>query len=45
MKEDLIKLRNTLGMIETRDAGTRLMAQCLTFVEEMIQREQEAEHE
>lgn len=36
MKEDLIKLRNTMGLIETKNESTKLMAQCLIFIEELI---------
>lgn len=38
MKNNLIKLRNTLGLIETKNDSTKLMAQCLTFVEELIKK-------
>lgn len=35
MFEDLIKLYNTLALIETKGENTRLMAQCMAFVEHM----------
>lgn len=36
MKENLIRLHNTLGLIETRGESTKVMAQCLQFVEQMV---------
>lgn len=36
MIEDLIKLRNTLMQIETRGENTKLMSNCLFFIEDMI---------
>lgn len=41
MLEDLIKLRNTLMQIETRGESTKLMSNCLYFVEDMIKKENE----
>lgn len=35
MSTDLIKLYNTLALIETKGEGTKLMAQCLAFVEQL----------
>lgn len=43
MKEDLIKLRNTMGLVETKNDSTKLMAQCLIFVEELIQKDEAKE--
>lgn len=43
MKEDLIKLRNTMGLIETKNESTKLMAQCLNFVEDLIRKSEEAD--
>ena len=37
MKENLIKLYNTLGMIETKGENTKIMAQCLQFIEKLVQ--------
>lgn len=33
-KEDLEKLYNTLSMVETKGASTKIMAQCLQFIEQ-----------
>lgn len=41
MLEDLIKLRNTLMQIETKGEGTKLMSNCLFFVEDMIRKANE----
>lgn len=35
MKEKLVKLYNTLGMIETKGESTRIMARCMEFVEQL----------
>lgn len=37
MKEKLMQLRNTMGLIETKGESTKIMAQCLAFTEQMIQ--------
>ena len=43
-KEDLVKLYNTLSMIETKGENTKIMAQCLRFVEQKVKEcEQECE--
>lgn len=39
MKENLAKLYNTLSLIETKGENTKIMAQCLQFIEQMIQSE------
>lgn len=36
MVDDLTKLYNTLLLIETRGESTKIMAQCLQFMEQMI---------
>lgn len=36
MLEKLLKLRNTLALVETRGENTKLMADCLRFVELLI---------
>lgn len=41
MLEDLIKLRNTLMQIETKGEGTKLMSNCLFFIEDMIRKANE----
>ena len=33
-KEELVKLYNTLSMIETKGESTKIMAQCLQFIEQ-----------
>lgn len=35
-KDDLIKLHNTLAMIETKGESTKIMAQCLQFIEQKL---------
>lgn len=35
MPEKLIKLHNTLLLIETKGESTKLMAQCLAYVEQL----------
>lgn len=37
MKENLIKLLNTMAMVETRGENTKIMAQCLQYVENLVQ--------
>lgn len=37
MKEKLTKLYNTLAMIETKGESTKIMAQCLAYVEKLAQ--------
>lgn len=37
MKENLIKLYNTLLLVETKGESTKIMAQCLQFVEQLVQ--------
>lgn len=37
MKENLTKLYNTLALIETKGNNTKIMAQCLVFIEQMVQ--------
>lgn len=36
MKEKLTKLYNTLALIETKGESTKIMAQCLSYVEVLI---------
>ena len=36
MKENLVKLYNTLALIETKGENTKIMAQCLQFVERLV---------
>ena len=35
-KEDLTKLYNTLCMIETKGENTKIMGQCLQFIEQKM---------
>ncbi|MBR4930745.1 MAG: hypothetical protein IKZ00_08110 [Bacteroidaceae bacterium] len=36
MKEKLTKLRNTMALVETKGESTKIMAQCLQYVEQLI---------
>ena len=36
LSENLIKLYNTLALIETKGESTKHMAQCMAFVEQMV---------
>lgn len=40
MVDNLTKLYNTLLLIETRGESTKIMAQCLAFMEQMISKKQ-----
>lgn len=42
MEEKLTRLYNTLLMVETKGGNTKIMAECLRFLEQMIQEEQQA---
>lgn len=44
-KEELVKLYNTLSMIETKGDSTKVMAQCLIFVEQKAQEEEDKQKE
>ena len=41
MSEHLRKLYNTLSLIETRGENTKIMANCLMYIEQMIKDEEE----
>lgn len=43
MSENLIKLYNTLSLIETKGENTKLMAQCMVFVEQLANEAKMAE--
>lgn len=43
MPEKLIRLHNTLLLIETKGESTKLMAQCLAYVEQLAKEAAEAE--
>lgn len=45
MKEKLMDLYNTMSMIETKGKNTRIMAECLGFVEGLIKEEQKKEEQ
>lgn len=36
MKDNLIKLHNTLALVETKGESTKIMAQCLQFIEQLV---------
>lgn len=36
-KEDLIKLYRTLVLVETKGESTKIMAQCLQYIEQQVQ--------
>lgn len=38
MKDDLIKLYNTMNLVETKGENTKIMAQCLLFLENLIRK-------
>lgn len=42
MEEKLTKLYNTLLLVETKGGSTKVMAQCLGYLEQLIQDEQKA---
>lgn len=44
-KDEMINLRNALAMIEVKGENTKIMAQCLQFVEEHIAAVDRAEKE
>lgn len=41
MDENLAKLYNTLSLIETKGESTKIMGECLRFLEQMIKDEKE----
>lgn len=43
MSENLIKLYNTLSLIETKGESTKYMAQCMAFVEQMANEARKSE--
>lgn len=40
MADKLVKLYNTLLLVETKGESTKIMGQCLQFMEQMIAEEQ-----
>ena len=45
MKEKLAKLYNTMNMIETKGRNTKIMAECLEYLERLIKDEQKKEEQ
>lgn len=45
MIEKLVKLYNTLSIIETKGENTKTMADCLRFIERMVAEEKQASAE
>lgn len=43
MKEKLAKLYNTMNLITTKGRDTKIMAECLNYIEKLIEEEQEKE--
>lgn len=43
LSENLIKLYNTLALIETKGENTKLMAQCIVFTEQLALEAKQAE--
>ena len=43
LSENLIKLYNTLALIETKGENTKLMAQCMVFTEQLALEAHQAE--
>ena len=38
MKEDLIKLYNTLALVETKGESTKIMADSMRFIEQLVKK-------
>ena len=45
MKQNLVKLYNTMNLIETKGENTKIMAQCLVFLEGIIREVDNAKNE
>ncbi len=45
LSDNLIKLYNTLALIETKGESTKIMAQCMMFVEQMANEAKRSETE
>lgn len=45
MVNELVKLYNTLLMVETKGESTKIMSDCIRFIEQLINREKEKEVE
>lgn len=45
MKENLTRLYNTMSMIETKGENTKMMGDCLRFVEQLIAVETDKENQ
>lgn len=44
-EEKLVKLYNTINMIETKGRNTKIMAECLGYLERLIKDEQKKEEQ
>jgi hypothetical protein len=44
-EEKLVKLYNTMNMIETKGRNTKIMAECLGYLERLIKDEQKKEEQ
>lgn len=45
MVNELVKLYNTILMVETKGESTKIMSDCIRFIEQLINREKEKEVE
>lgn len=45
MEQNLVKLYNTLLLIETKGESTKIMGDCLKFVEQLVKEEREKSKE
>lgn len=41
MEQKLMKLYNTLMLVETKGESTKIMGTCISYIEQMIKEEQE----
>lgn len=41
-KEEMIKLYNALVLVETKGESTKIMAQCLNYIEQQIKKHEDA---
>ena len=45
MKETFIKLHNTLSLIEVKGQNAKIMGECLTYIEKVIEEIEKEENE
>jgi len=45
MNDNLVKLYNTLLMVETKGESTKIMSECIRFLEQLIKEEKEKQDE